>query len=34
MFLCDAVIQKKKPIPEQLPSSVIPPSKKALMKDF
>jgi len=33
MFLCDAVIQKKKPIPTELPNSVIPPSKKALMKE-
>jgi len=31
MFLCDAVIQKKKPIPAELPSSVVPPSKKALL---
>lgn len=31
MFLCDAVIQKKKPIPSELPSSVVPPSKKALL---
>lgn len=31
MFLCDAVIQKKKPIPSELPNSVIPPSKKALL---
>lgn len=32
MFLCDAVIQKKKPIPSELPSSVIPPSKKSLLR--
>ena len=32
MFLCDAVIQKKKPIPSELPSSVIPPSKKILLR--
>lgn len=32
MFLCDAVIQKNKPIPAELPSSVIPPSKKSLLK--
>jgi len=31
MFLCDAVIQKKKPIPAELPMSVVPPSKKALL---
>jgi len=31
MFLCDAVIQKKKPIPAELPSSVVPPSKRILL---
>lgn len=31
MFLCDAIIQKKKPIPIELPMSVVPPSKKALL---
>jgi len=31
MFLCDAVIQKGRPIPTELPSSVIPPSKRALV---
>ncbi len=31
MFLCDAVIQKKKPIPAELPTSVVPPSKRALL---
>lgn len=31
MFLCDAVIQKNKPIPAELPASVVPPSKKALL---
>jgi EH domain-containing protein 1 len=31
MFLCDAVIQKGRPIPTELPSSVIPPSKRPLM---
>jgi len=31
MFLCDAVIQKKKPIPAELPMSVVPPGKKALL---
>jgi GTPase SAR1 family protein len=30
MFLCDAVLQKKKPIPSELPPSVIPPSKRKL----
>jgi len=30
MFLCDAVIQKGRPIPTELPSSVIPPSKRSL----
>ena len=28
MFLCDAVIQKGRPIPAELPTSVIPPSKR------
>ena len=32
MFLCDAVIQKGRPIPAELPSSVVPPSKRHLMK--
>ena len=31
MFLCDAVIQKGRPIPSELPASVIPPSKRALL---
>jgi len=31
MFLCDAVIQKGRPIPSELPISVIPPSKRALL---
>jgi len=29
MFLCDAVIQKGRPIPAELPMSVIPPSKRS-----
>ena len=33
MFLCDAVIQKGRPIPAELPPSVIPPSKRALLKE-
>ena len=33
MFLCDAVIQKGRPIPAELPMSVIPPSKRAMLKD-
>jgi len=32
MFLCDAVIQKGRPIPKELPTSVIPPSKRHLLK--
>ena len=32
MFLCDAVIQKGRPIPAELPMSVVPPSKRALLK--
>eukprot|EP00559_Dactyliosolen_fragilissimus_P007204 CAMPEP_0184863682 /NCGR_PEP_ID=MMETSP0580-20130426/12150_1 /TAXON_ID=1118495 /ORGANISM="Dactyliosolen fragilissimus" /LENGTH=588 /DNA_ID=CAMNT_0027362151 /DNA_START=346 /DNA_END=2112 /DNA_ORIENTATION=+ len=31
MFLCDAVIQKGRPIPQQLPSSIVPPSKRELL---
>eukprot|EP00555_Chaetoceros_dichaeta_P011371 CAMPEP_0198257518 /NCGR_PEP_ID=MMETSP1447-20131203/7175_1 /TAXON_ID=420782 /ORGANISM="Chaetoceros dichaeta, Strain CCMP1751" /LENGTH=576 /DNA_ID=CAMNT_0043944437 /DNA_START=107 /DNA_END=1837 /DNA_ORIENTATION=- len=31
MFLCDAVIQKGKPVPDVLPMSVVPPSKRALI---
>jgi EH domain-containing protein 1 len=30
MFLCDAVIQKGRPIPTELPVSVIPPSKRKM----
>jgi GTPase SAR1 family protein len=32
MFLCDAVIQKGRPIPAELPSSVVPPSKRHLTR--
>jgi hypothetical protein len=31
MFLCDAVIQKGRPIPSELPISVIPPSKRSIV---
>jgi hypothetical protein len=31
MFLCDAVIQKGRPIPKELPPTVIPPSKRELV---
>ena len=31
MFLCDAVIQKGRPIPAELPTSVIPPRKRYLV---
>eukprot|EP00978_Attheya_sp_CCMP212_P000003 scaffold9_cov58-Attheya_sp.AAC.3 len=31
MFLCDAVIQKGRPIPAELPPSVVPPGKRALL---
>ena len=31
MFLCDAVIQKNRPIPAELPTSVVPPSKRHLL---
>uniref|UniRef100_A0A7S2N1J3 Calmodulin n=1 Tax=Helicotheca tamesis TaxID=374047 RepID=A0A7S2N1J3_9STRA len=33
MFLCDAVIQKGRPIPKELPPSVVPPSKRDLIKE-
>jgi len=33
MFLCDAVIQKGRPIPAELPMSVIPPGKRAIVKE-
>ena len=32
MFLVDAVIQKGRPVPNELPSSVVPPSKRALFQ--
>jgi len=31
MFLCDAVIQKGRPIPSELPTSVVPPTKRELL---
>lgn len=31
MFLCDAVIQKGRPIPKELPTSVVPPGKRHLV---
>uniref|UniRef100_A0A7R9WYF2 Calmodulin n=2 Tax=Craspedostauros australis TaxID=1486917 RepID=A0A7R9WYF2_9STRA len=30
MFLCDAVVQKGRPIPSELPTSVVPPAKRHL----
>eukprot|EP00542_Grammatophora_oceanica_P018357 CAMPEP_0194028314 /NCGR_PEP_ID=MMETSP0009_2-20130614/2316_1 /TAXON_ID=210454 /ORGANISM="Grammatophora oceanica, Strain CCMP 410" /LENGTH=584 /DNA_ID=CAMNT_0038667665 /DNA_START=12 /DNA_END=1766 /DNA_ORIENTATION=- len=33
MFLVDAVVQKGRPIPKELPSSVIPPSKRELVAE-
>lgn len=33
MFLCDAVIQKGRPIPDSLPTTVIPPSKRVLLRE-
>ena len=33
MFLCDAVIQKGRPIPSELPASVVPPRKRALVAE-
>jgi len=32
MFLVDAVVQKNRPIPTQLPNSVVPPSKRNLIR--
>lgn len=32
MFLCDAVVQKGRPIPSELPSSVVPPMKREILK--
>jgi len=34
MFLVDAVVQKKKPIPAELPLSVVPPSKRKLLMNY
>lgn len=31
MFLCDAVIQKGRPIPSELPASVVPPGKREII---
>lgn len=31
MFLCDAVMQKGRPVPSELPASVVPPSKRNLV---
>jgi len=31
MFLCDAVIEKGRPIPAELPAAVVPPSKRELI---
>ena len=31
MFLVDAVLQKNRPIPSELPASVVPPSKRILL---
>ena len=31
MFLVDAVLQKGRPIPDELPESVVPPSKRHLV---
>lgn len=33
MFLCDAVLQKGRPIPSELPASVIPPRKRSLLAE-
>ena len=31
MFLVDAVLQKGRPIPDELPESVVPPNKRHLV---
>ena len=31
MFLCDAVVQKGRPIPSELPATVVPPSKREFL---
>lgn len=31
MFLCDAVIQKGRPIPDELPTTVVPPRKRGIL---
>ncbi len=31
MFLCDAVVQKGRPIPSELPATVVPPSKREIL---
>lgn len=33
MFLCDAVIQKGRPIPTELPISVVPPGKRSILAE-
>lgn len=33
MFLCDAVIQKGRPIPDELPPSLVPPSKRTQLAE-
>jgi len=33
MFLCDAVIQKGRPIPSELPPSVVPPGKRSILAE-
>mmetsp|Transcript_27427 Transcript_27427/g.42169 ORF Transcript_27427/g.42169 Transcript_27427/m.42169 type:complete len:80 (+) Transcript_27427:1400-1639(+) len=32
MFLCDAVLQKGRPIPPSLPRTVVPPKKRRLLE--
>mmetsp|Transcript_10979 Transcript_10979/g.15817 ORF Transcript_10979/g.15817 Transcript_10979/m.15817 type:complete len:567 (+) Transcript_10979:132-1832(+) len=34
MFLCDAVIQKGRPIPAELPTSVVPPRKREILASY
>ena len=34
MFLCDAVIQKGRPIPAELPTSVVPPGKRDILASY
>ena len=34
MYLCDAVMQKGRPIPSELPASIVPPSKRHIVNSI